>query len=319
MDLSETESTGLRCGKSSYSCTLTKDYSMATSRFKASAFALMAISALVLSACSSSNTPRTAAVTGDQALAKMVPTDVAADGTLTFGSDGTYPPNESVAADGKTMEGMDIDLGTAIAAKLGLKAKFINAPFDSIIPGIQSGKYEAGISSFTDNKTREKILDYVTYYSAGMSWAAKTGSTLTPNTACGKNIAVQKATVQVDDLTARSKICTGAGKPAIAINQYQSQQEATATVVSGKNDATLADSPVIMYAVKVSKNQLQTVGTAYNTAPYGVALPKAKGDFAKAVQGAITSMIADGSYKTILDKYGAAAGAVTVSVINGAK
>lgn len=294
---------------------------MAISRFRISAFALLAVSALALSACSSTPTKTAAptATSGDQTLAKMVPADVSADGTITFGSDGTYPPNEFVGTDGKTMEGMDIELGTAMAAKLGLKAEFINAPFDSIIPAIQSGKYEAGISSFTDNKDREKVLDFVTYYSAGSSWAAKTGSTLTPDTACGKSIAVQKGTVQVDDITARSKTCTDAGKPAITINQYQSQQDATATVVSGKNEAMLADSPITGYAVKTSNGQLQIVGTVYDTAPYGVALPKAKGDFAKAVQGAINAMIADGSYKSILDKYGAADGGVTASLINAAK
>lgn len=292
---------------------------MATSRFKISAFALLAVSALTLSACSSAKTPAASGSPTSSSLASMVPSDVSSDGVLTFGSDGTYPPNEFVGTDGKTMEGMDIDLGNAIAAKLGLTAKFVNAPFDSIIPAIQSGKYEAGISSFTDNKDREKVLDFVTYYSAGTSWAAKSGATITPDTACGKNIAVQKGTVQVDDITARSKTCTDAGKAAIKINQYQSQQDATASVVSGKNEAMLADSPVTGYAVKTSSNQLVIVGTAYDTAPYGIALPKAKGDFAKAVQGAINAIIADGSYKTILDKYGAADGAVTTSVINGAK
>jgi polar amino acid transport system substrate-binding protein len=294
---------------------------MTTSRFKISAFALLAISALTLSACSSTKaaSPRLASTSGNQSLASVAPADVSADGTLTFGSDGTYPPNEFVGTDGKTMQGMDIDLGKAIAAKLGLKAAFVNAPFDSIIPAIQSGKYEAGISSFTDNTDREKVLDFVTYYSAGSSWAAKTGSTITPDTACGKNIAVQKGTVQVDDITARSKTCTDAGKPAIKINQYQSQQDATATVVSGKNDAMLADSPVTGYAVKTSNGQLVVVGTVYDTAPYGIALPKAKGDFAKAVQGAVNAIIADGSYKTILDKYGAADGGVTTSLINAAK
>ncbi len=292
---------------------------MSTSRLKISAFALLAISALTLSACSSAKTPAASGSPTTTSLASMVPSDVSSDGVLTFGSDGTYPPNEFVGTDGKTMQGMDIDLGNAIAAKLGLKAAFVNAPFDSIIPAIQSGKYEAGISSFTDNKDREKVLDFVTYYSAGTSWAAKTGATITPDTACGKSIAVQKGTVQVDDITARSKTCTGAGKAAIKINQYQSQQDATASVVSGKNEAMLADSPVTGYAVKTSTNQLVIVGTAYDTAPYGIALPKAKGDFAKAVQGAINAIIADGSYKTILDKYGAADGGVTAAVINGAK
>ena len=296
---------------------------MPTSRFRISAFALMAVSALVLSACSSSTAPnaaRPAASTpGDQPVAKLVPADVSVDGTLTFGSDGTYPPNEFVGTDGKTMQGMDIDLGKAIAAKLGLKAAFVNAPFDSIIPAIQSGKYEAGISSFTDNKDREKVLDFVTYYTAGSSWAAKTGSTITPDTACGKNIAVQKGTVQVDDITARSKTCTSAGKAAIKVNQYQSQQDATASVVSGKNDAMLADSPVTGYAVKTSSGQLVVVGTVYGAAPYGIALPKGNGDFAKAVQGAVNAIIADGSYKRILDTYGAADGSVTTSLINAAK
>ncbi len=292
---------------------------MATSRFKISAFALLAVAALTLSACSSAKTPSASSSTPATSLASMVPSDVSSDGVLTFGSDGTYPPNEFVGTDGKTMQGMDIDLGNAIATKLGLKAAFVNAPFDSIIPAIQSGKYEAGISSFTDNKDREKVLDFVTYYSAGTSWAAKTGATITPDAACGKSIAVQKGTVQVDDITARSKTCTDAGKAAIKINQYQSQQDATASVVSGKNDAMLADSPVTGYAVKTSGNQLVVVGTAYDTAPYGIALPKAKGDFAKAVQGAINAIIADGSYKTILDKYGAADGAVPAAVINGAK
>ena len=294
---------------------------MAISRLKISAFAILAVSALTLSACSSTKTatPTTTPTSGTQSLASMVPSDVSKDGVITFGSDGTYPPNEFVGTDGKTMQGMDIDLGNAIAAKLGLKAAYVNAPFDSIIPAIQSGKYEAGISSFTDNVDREKVLDFVTYYTAGTSWAAKTGSTLTPDTACGKNIAVQKGTVEVDDITARSKACTTAGKAAITINQYQSQQDATSTVVSGKNDAMLADSPVTGYAVKTSKGQLQIIGTVYGAAPYGIALPKAKGDFAKAVQGAINAIIADGTYKTILDKYGAADGAVTTSVINGAK
>lgn len=292
---------------------------MVTSRFKFSAFALLAVSALTLSACSSAKTPAASASPTSTSFASMVPSDVSSDGVLTFGSDGTYPPNEFVGTDGKTMQGMDIDLGNAIATKLGLKAAFVNAPFDSIIPAIQSGKYEAGISSFTDNKDREKVLDFVTYYTAGTSWAAKTGATITPDTACGKNIAVQKGTVQVDDITARSKTCTSAGKAAININQYQSQQDATASVVSGKNEAMLADSPVTGYAVKTSSNQLVIVGTAYDTAPYGIALPKAKGDFAKAVQGAINAIIADGSYKTILDKYGAADGGITAAVINGAK
>ena len=67
---------------------------------------------------------------------------------------------------------------------------------------------------------------------------------------------MQTGTVQVDDITARSKKCTDAGKPAITIDQYQAQSDATAAVVSGKDDAMLADSPVSAYAVKQTNGQL---------------------------------------------------------------
>ena len=135
---------------------------------------------------------------------------------------------------------------TLVAQKLGLKAEFQTAPFDTIIAGVGSQKYEAGVSSFTVNSDREAQADMVSYFSAGTQWSTKKGNPkkVDPDNACGLNIAVQKGTVQVDDITARSKKCTDAGKPAITIDQYDAQSDATAAVVSGKDDAGLADSPV---------------------------------------------------------------------------
>ncbi len=111
----------------------------------------------------------------------------------------------------------------------------------------------------------------VSYFSAGTQWATKKGNPakVDPENACGKKIAVQTGTVQVDDITARSKKCTDAGKPAITIDQYQAQSDATAAVVSGKDDAMLADSPVGAYAVKQSNGQLELLGDIYDSAPYG--------------------------------------------------
>lgn len=288
-------------------------------RPKSGLVVLGVVATLALAGCGSSTPTPTATATNTAAtLGALVPADIAADGTITFGTDGTYPPNEYVGTDGKTMQGMDIELGNAIAAKLGLTATFVNSPFDAIIPAVTSGKYEAGLSSFTITAERMKVVDFVSYYTAGTAWAAPVGSMITPDTACGKKIAVQKGTVQVDDITAKSKACTDAGKAAITINQYQSQQEAASTVISGKNDAILADSDPIHYAVLQSNAKLVVVGSQYDNFPYGVALPKAKGDFAKAIQQAIQAIIDDGSYAKILAKYSADGGAVATSEINPA-
>jgi polar amino acid transport system substrate-binding protein len=288
-------------------------------RPKSGLVVLGVVATLALAGCGSTTpTPTATASNTTATLGALVPADIAADGTLTFGTDGTYPPNEYVGTDGKTMQGMDIELGNAIAAKLGLTATFVNSPFDAIIPAVTSGKYEAGLSSFTITAERMKVVDFVSYYTAGTAWAAPVGSTITPDTACGKKIAVQKGTVQADDITAKSKACTDAGKAAITINQYQSQQEAASTVISGKNDAILADSDPIHYAVLQSNAKLVVVGSQYDNFPYGVALPQAKGDFAKAIQGAIQAIIDDGSYAKILAKYSADGGAIATSEVNPA-
>lgn len=249
----------------------------------------------------------------DAALAAKVPADIKSAGTLTIGTDSTYAPSEFLDSDGKTVIGFDVDLFNAVAAKLGLKTSWQSADFTSIIPGVNSGKYQIGVSSFTINAEREKQVTMISYFSAGTQWAAKTGSTITPDTACGKKIAVQTGTVQVDDITARNKKCTS-GK--ITIDQYQKQSDATNAVVTGKDDAMLADSPVAAYAVKQTSGQLALVGDIYDSAPYGYTVGKTQIDFADAISGAVQALIADGTYKQILDKWGVTAGSITTPAVN---
>jgi polar amino acid transport system substrate-binding protein len=259
-------------------------------------------------------------VSADSALAAKVPAAIKSDGTITVGSDTTYAPSEFIAADGTTIEGFDVDLFGLVAQKLGLKAKFQTASFDSIIAGVGSGKYEAGVSSFTVTKAREGQANMISYFSAGTQWSTQKGNPkkVDPENACGTNIAVQKATVQVDDITARSKKCTDAGKKAITIDQYDAQSDATAAVVSGKDDAGLADSPVMAYAVKQTNGQLELLGDVYDSAPYGYVVPKDQTDFAQAIADAVKALIADGSYQKVLEKWGVQAGAITDPAVNPA-
>jgi polar amino acid transport system substrate-binding protein len=251
-------------------------------------------------------------------LAAMVPSDIKSDGVITVGTDATYAPSEFLATNGKTIIGFDVDLFNAVAQRLGLRAKYVPAPFGSIITGVGSGKYEIGVSSFTITADREKQADMVSYYSAGTGWATTSGNPkhISQDNACGHPIAVQKDTVQVDDLTARSKKCTSAGKKGIKIDQYVGQDQATASVVSGKDDAELADSPVVAYAVKQTSGKLQLLGGIYDSAPYGYVVKKGETQFAQALQKAVQSLIDDGTYKKILDKWGVGQGAISNAQVN---
>ena len=248
----------------------------------------------------------------DDALAGQVDSKISADGKLVFGTDPSYEPNEF--KQGGKIVGFEVDLGNAIAKKLGLTAEFQESKFDAILPALGS-RYELGMSSFTDNPEREKVVDFVTYYNAGTQWASKDAA-FDPENACGKKVAVQTGTVQdTDDLPVRQKKC---GSNAIQIQRYDGQDEATNAVVLGKADAVLADSPVMAGAVKKVGGGLALVGEVYDAAPYGLAIPKTAGTTKDAVLGAVKALIDDGSYKAILEKWGVQTGAITDPVINGA-
>ena len=123
----------------------------------------------------------------------MVPAAIKSKGTLNIALDATYAPDEFIATDGHTIIGMDADFANAITQILGLKANLINATFDTIIPGLQSGKYDMGDSSFTDTLARQKVVDFVTYFQAGEGFYVKSGSAGFNGLAslCGHTVSVE--------------------------------------------------------------------------------------------------------------------------------
>jgi len=253
----------------------------------------------------------------DDALAALVPQNVASDGKIVIGTDASYPPNEFTDTDGSTIIGLDVDLGNAVAAKLGLTAEFQNSQFSGIIPGVEGGKYELAMSSFTINDERIQTVDMVSYFSAGTSLAVKSGNpdAIRAEDLCGKAVAVQAGTVQVEDLAARNTECTTSGKPPIAVTELPEQTAVTLQLTTSKVVAMLADSPVVAYAVTTTDGALEAVGEPYDTAPYGIVLAKDQGDFSKAVQGAVQSLIDDGSYAAILEKWNVSNGAIPTSEV----
>ena len=257
-------------------------------------------------------------VAADDALAARVPPAVAEDGVITVGSDSTYAPSEFLAEDGQTIIGFDVDLFELVAQKLGLDAQFETAPFDSIIAGVGSGRYEVGVSSFTINPERLQQATMVSYFDAGTQWATRAGNPdgVDPENACGLSIAVQRGTVQVDDITARSQACETAGQDPITIDQYDAQSDATAAVVSGRDAAVLADSPVMAYAVAQTNGQLELLGDIYDSAPYGIVLPQDQTDFAQAIRDAVQALIDDGTYTQVLERWGVQDGAIDDPTVN---
>jgi polar amino acid transport system substrate-binding protein len=282
------------------------------------------VAALALSACGSSSLSGdpgaegapSVAVSENVDLASKLPESIKSAGVIKIGTDATYAPNEFLAGDGKTIQGVDVDVFNAVAAKFGVKTEWNPADFGSIINGVNGNKYDIGISSFTINDERKKQVNMVSYFSAGTQWATATGNPkgVDPENACGKNIAVQSNTVQeAEDLPVRQKKC---GSNKINVLSFKDQTQATAAVVSGKADAMLADSPVVAYAVKQSGGKLEALGDIYDAAPYGYVVPKDETEFAEAIVEALKEIEKDGAYKAALEKWGVEQGAISDFAVN---
>ena len=258
-------------------------------------------------------------VAKDPKIAAAVPKSISSKGTLTVAADATYPPDEYIAPDGKTVIGMDPDLAKAIGQVMGLKVEVKNATFDAIIPGLAANKYDLGMSSFTDTREREATVDFVTYLTAGTSLYIKTDDTGVKSFAdlCGKSAAVEKGTIQADAIAEQSKKCKAQGKPAVDLQVLPDQNAANLAISSGRAEVGAADTPVAVYIAQQSNGQFKVVGQPVPPEPYGIAIPKNNG-MAQPVLDAVKAVIADGTYEKILKYWGLEEGAISNPEINGA-
>ena len=286
--------------------------------------ALAAAGLLTLTACGGGDggeddaAPESPEVSVDEELAALVPDEIRDAGVVSIGVEAEYPPGEYLDDDGETVLGFNVDLVTAALNKLDLETEWVPANFDSIIIGVDTGSHTLGASSFTITQERMEAVNMVSYFSSGTQWFATTGNPadVDPDNACGMRIAVQTGTTHDTDIEARSDACVEAGEEAITIEKFQNQPLATSSVVSGVNDASLADLPTSLYALQETGDQLEFIGEQYDAAPYGVLTHIDDTEMAEALAAAFNAIIEDGTYETILEEWGIEVGALDTSEVN---
>ena len=264
--------------------------------------ALPLTAALVLAGCSSDGE-------GDSATGE----------TVTIGVEAEYPPGEYLDTDGETVLGFNVELVEAALAEIGMEAEWEPANFDAIIIGVNSGTYDMGASSFTVTEQRMEEVNMVSYFSSGTQWFAQTGNPadVDPDDACGMRIAVQTGTTHDDDIEARSEACVEDGDDPITIEKFPNQPQATETVVSGVNDASLADMPTSAYALEQTGDDvLEFIGEQYDAAPYGVVLHQDDTDRADELSEAFNTIMENGTYDEILQEWGIDAGSIETAEVN---
>jgi len=222
--------------------------------------------------------------------------------TLTYCSDITYPPEEYYQ--GSKAVGSDIDIGTAIAKRLGMKATFHNTGFDGIIAALLAKKCDAIISGMNDTAARRKQVAFVDYISVGQSLMVKKGNPKGIHTLAdlsGKSVSVEVGTTNKQFLDAKSAVLKKAGKPGITVVSFPKDTDAAAALKTGRVDAYFGDSPVVAYYIE-KDTSFAFAGSPINPIPVGIALRKGDVKIPK-IKAAVKAMYRDGTMKKILARW----------------
>jgi polar amino acid transport system substrate-binding protein len=271
-----------------------------------------AIRGLVMARCSlfSSSTIVAALVIATAAANAAAPKRIADKGVVTYCSDISFPPLEFF--DPKTNEpsGLDIDLGKALAAELGVKAEFKNISFDGLIPAIQAGQCDAIMSGLFDKPTRREVLDFANYAFLGNSVIVKAGSNLHFNSLAdlsGKAVATESGSGLEEELTHANDDLKKAGKPPMKIVALPKMSDAFQQLTSGLVDVFYSSTVQEAYYNTLNPGQVKLASPQTSALYIGVATVKSEADLHDALLAALKKLEGNGEYDKIIQKWNAGA------------
>jgi polar amino acid transport system substrate-binding protein len=283
----------------------------------------LAAAATLVAAAGCGTTSETASAEGptsrlNEALHDLLPSSVLDRGVLRVGTDASYPPMSSFGADGRTIIGMEPDLGAELGRILGVKVKFVRTDFTDILARVADGRLDLGMAAITDTAERAETVDFVNYFSAGTSILVQRGNPegiMDVADLCGRVVAVEEGTTQVDLLARAQSNC----RAPMDVRTYPTNPDALLQLRTGRAVAVLNDYPPAAYLVTDSrtKSHYQLASTTqYEPGLYGVAVPKGEPGLRDAVQGAFEQLLRSGVYARVLDRWGVENGAVDRISIN---
>ena len=213
---------------------------------------------------------------------------------LTMATNAEFPPYEYV--EGDKIVGIDAEIAGLIADKLGMELEIVDVAFDSIIPGVQSGKYDMGMAGLTVNDERLEKVNFSTSYATGIQAViVKDGSKIKSiDDLKGKKIGVQTSTT--GDIYATGDY----GED--AITRYDNGAVAVQALLAGKVDCVIIDNePAKSYVA--ANDGLKVLDTEYTVEDYAICFAKENTELQEKVDGALKELIADGSVKEVIEKY----------------
>ena len=218
--------------------------------------------------------------------------DVQKAGKLVIATTPDFPPFENL--ENGEVVGIEIDIMNLICEKMGVELVIEQMDFESVIPGIQAGKFDSGVSGITVTEDRKKNVDFSDpYFLASQAIVVTPDSPIT----CKADLTGKKISVQTG--TTAEEYCMDEGYEVLA---FTANNDAASALTSGKVDAWVVDNEV---AVALAAEQgLVVLGEAMTSEPYAFAFPKGSDTLVAEFNKILAEMISDGTIQGIFDSYG---------------
>lgn len=270
---------------------------------------LVAVIALagVLAACggdeatdSSPSPEATSAADIAQQILGKAPSGLAADivdrGSVIVATDANYAPQSSVNKETGELEGFDIDVAKAMGEKLGLEVEFKTVVWETVIPGLQTGKWDVSIGSMTITEEREKTVDFTEpyYYTSGQVFVKKGGTQIMGvDDLAGKKVGVGAATTYYDFLKAESTA---------DVKSYPTDADAFPDLRNGNLDFVMTAGPTGQQAI-LEGQPFDFSGAPLYYEDLAFAINQGEGDWLQMLNYAIGKMHEDGTLTGLSEKW----------------
>lgn len=251
--------------------------------------------------------------------AAELPADIRARGTLRASINAIYPPMEYKDLASGKLVGLDVDLGEAIADKLGVKIVWSDSAFEQLLPSLQTGRADLVISALNDRPERRASFDLIDYLRTGPQfYVLKDSPAQVPIDLCGKTVGTSRSTSLPNQIADWSRTaCEAAGKPAVEVVGMSSNLDARAALKQTRINAAAQGSETLPYAMSQDTGIYRPLGAPFATGYQAIAIAKTNPELTAAIADALAALIVDGTYQRVLAKWSLSGHALDTVLLNG--
>ncbi|MCD4849465.1 ABC transporter substrate-binding protein [Arthrobacter sp. AK01] len=251
---------------------------------------------------------KTAVLDEKAPLFDLLPQKVKDKGVLTVATQPDFEPANFTPAGETGIQGYNVDLMESMAKQLGIPVKWEKVPFDQILIGMQSGKFDAAIAGMTDRKKRQEQVDFIDYQWAGTVFMVQKGNpkgiTSAVDGGCGVKIGDVKGSDAHRLVDLMAAACTAIGKPATELISFPNSSDKNLALTSGRIDAIFWPDMAVSVIQRETGDKLESLPVDFEEKVYlGMTFNKAQTDLRDAFLTALKAIHEDGSYDGILKKW----------------